>query len=179
MIVYFLRHASAGQHKLNPQKDEKRPLDKDGIEQCGQIGRALAALDVHVDAVVSSPLKRATQTASLVANEIAFEGKLTIDDGLRPEANFTQFRDLLSRHAKAEAIMVVGHNPSLSEFLSLLISGRSSESAVDLKKGAVARVETGKASTLQWCLTPKLVRSIESAGAESRASKSRASKSRK
>ena len=165
MIVYFLRHASAGQHKLNPQKDEKRPLDADGIEQCGQIGRALAALDVHVDAVISSPLKRATQTASLVGNEIAFEGKLAIDDALRPEADFQKFRELLGRYTKAEAIMVVGHNPSLSEFLSLLISGRSSESVVELKKGAVARVEAGKISTLHWCLTPKLVRSIQEGSA--------------
>ena len=47
MIIYFVRHASAGQHIMNPKKDEKRPLDKDGIEQCGFIGRALAALDVH------------------------------------------------------------------------------------------------------------------------------------
>jgi phosphohistidine phosphatase len=175
MIVYFLRHASAGQHKVDPEKDERRPLDKDGIEQCGQVGRALAAMDVHVDALISSPLKRATQTASLVGNEIAFEGKLTIDDALRPEADFNQFRELLGRHAKAEAIMVVGHNPNLSEFLSLLISGRSSESAVDLKKGAVARVEADKVSVLQWCLTPKVVRSIH----ESSANNSRPKTSRK
>ncbi len=161
MIVYFLRHASAGQHKSDPAKDEKRPLDKDGIEQCGQIGRALAAIDVHVDAIISSPLKRATQTASLVGNEIAFEGKLTLDKSLRPEGNFEQFREMLRKYAKAEAVMVVGHNPSLSEFLSLTISDRSSESAVDLKKGAVARVEMdNKSSALQWCLTPKLVRAI-------------------
>jgi phosphohistidine phosphatase len=175
MIVYFLRHASAGQHKSDPQKDEKRPLDKDGIEQCGHIGRALAVMDVHVDALISSPLKRATQTASLVGNEIAFEGKLSIDNALRPEAEFNQFRELLSRHARAEAIMVVGHNPSLSEFLSLVISERSAESAVELKKGAVARVEVDKVSTLQWCLTPKLVRSIY----ESSANNSRPNKSRK
>jgi len=175
MIVYFLRHASAGQHKGDPARDEKRPLDKDGIEQCGYIGRALAAMDIHVDVILSSPLKRATQTASLVGNEIAFEGKLTIDNALRPEASFAQFGDLLTRNAKAEAIMVVGHNPNLSEFLSLLISNRSSESAVDLKKGAVARVEVDKSATLQWCLTPKLVRTVH----ESSANSSRPNKSRK
>lgn len=176
MIVYFLRHASAGQHKANPEKDEKRPLDKDGIDQCGQIGRALAAMDVHVDALISSPLKRATQTASLVGNEIAFEGKLVIDDALRPDAEFSDFRELLGRHAKAEAIMVVGHNPNLSVFLSLLIGGRGgSESAVELKKGAVARVDVEKESTLQWCLTPKAVRSIQ----ESSANNSRPKTSRK
>ena len=49
MILYFLRHASAGEHFANPKKDEKRALDKEGIEQCGYIGRALAALDCQVD----------------------------------------------------------------------------------------------------------------------------------
>jgi phosphohistidine phosphatase len=168
MIVYFLRHASAGQHKADPAKDEKRPLDKDGIEQCGYIGRALAAMDVHIDVLIASPLKRATQTASLVGNEIAFEGKLTLDKALRPDGTFEQFRECLRKFAKAEAVMVVGHNPSLSEFLSLLISERSSEVAVDLKKGAVARVEMdNKSANLQWCVTPKLVRTIYESSADS------------
>ena len=43
MIIYFLRHASAGTHKADAKKDEKRALDKEGIEKCGMIGRALAA----------------------------------------------------------------------------------------------------------------------------------------
>src|ERR1700722_5887997 len=61
MILYFLRHASAGEHLAHPKKDEKRALDKEGIEQCGYIGRALAALDVQVDAIIASPLKRSPQ----------------------------------------------------------------------------------------------------------------------
>ena len=81
MILYFLRHASAGEHVTNPKKDEKRALDKEGIEQCGFVGRALAALNAQVDAIVSSPLKRCTQTASLVGNELGYEGKLQIDAG--------------------------------------------------------------------------------------------------
>jgi phosphohistidine phosphatase len=166
MIVYFLRHASAGQHRSDPVKDEKRPLDKEGIEQCGLIGRALASMDAHVDAVISSPLKRATQTASLVGNEIAFEGKLALDKALRPGETFEQFRELLRKHSKADAIMVVGHNPNLSEFLSLLVSKRGSDVVVDLKKGAVARVEAdNKSATLLWCLTPRLVRAIQESSA--------------
>src|SRR5512141_332272 len=115
MLVYFLRHASAGQHKADPAKDEKRPLDEDGIAQCGFVGRALALLDTHVDAVISSPLKRATQTASLVANDLAFESKIEIDPALRPEASYAQFRDLLVRHRDQEALVVGGHNPNLSQ----------------------------------------------------------------
>ena len=168
MIVYFLRHASAGTHFVNPKKDEKRGLDEDGIEQCRYVGRALGALDVGVDVVISSPLKRATQTASLVGNEMGFEGKLQIDPALRPEATFADFRKLLSKYSRHETIMVVGHNPNLSKFLGTLIGESGSEAAVDLKKGAVARVEVQRdAGTLNWCLTPKLLKTIYTSAAES------------
>src|SRR5258707_1150421 len=135
MVLYFLRHASAGEKFINPKKDEKRPLDPAGIEQCGYVGRALAALDTHVDAVISSPLKRAAQTASLVANEMGYEGKIQFHDGLRPNASFADFRRLLGTYAKSEAIMVVGHNPNLSEFVGRCISEAGCEAVVDLKKG--------------------------------------------
>lgn len=168
MILYFLRHASAGTHVANPKKDEKRALDKEGIEQCGYVGRALAALDVQVDAIVSSPLKRSTQTASLVGNELGYEGKLQLDLGLRPEAGLADFRKLLEKYAHQEAIMVVGHNPNLSQFLGAVISDSGCEASLELKKGAVAKVEMRRSSgTLQWCVTPKVLRALYETAVES------------
>src|SRR5690242_2046331 len=117
MIIYFLRHASAGERLTSPKKDEKRALDKTGIEQCGEMGRTLASLDIQIDQMISSPLKRAAQTASLVGNELSYEGKIQLEDGLRPGASFADFRKLLDKYSKFESIMVVGHNPNLSEFL--------------------------------------------------------------
>src|ERR1044071_8975877 len=125
MIIYFLRHASAGKSTPDPKKDEQRPLDEDGTLQSRYIGRLLANLDVQVDQIVSSPLKRARQTAALVANELAFEGALQTDDALRPEAAVAQFQTMVARYKKYDAIMVVGHNPSLTEFLSESISAGS------------------------------------------------------
>lgn len=169
MIIYFLRHASAGQSKPNAAQDAKRPLDKEGIDQCGYIGRALASLDVQVDVIVSSPLKRATQTASLVANEIGHDGKLVLSPALDKNGNMDSFRQLLDSHSKQDAIMVVGHNPNLSQFLSLLVSGGSSDRGVELKKGAVARVDWGsrKPALLIWCITPKVVRTVYDSAATS------------
>jgi phosphohistidine phosphatase len=168
MIVYFLRHASAGERLSNPKKDEKRALDRAGMEQCGDVGRALLALDVQVDMIISSPLKRSAQTAALVGNEIGYEGKLQFDDGLRPAATFVEFRKLLDKCARYETIMVVGHNPNLSEFLGRAISETGCEASVELKKGAVARVEMGRSSAaLHWCITPKVVRALYAAAAES------------
>lgn len=168
MIVYFLRHASAGERMTNPAKDDKRALDRAGIEQCGDVGRALLALDVQVDMIISSPLKRSAQTASLVGNEIGYEGKLQFEDGLRPGATFVEFRKLLDKYSRYETIMVVGHNPNLSEFLGRAISEAGCEASVELKKGAVARVEMGRSSAaLHWCITPKVLRSLYAAAAES------------
>jgi len=168
MILYFLRHASAGEHFVNPKKDEKRALDKEGIEQCGYIGRALAALDVQVDTIVSSPLKRCTQTASLVGNELGYEGRLMLDAGLRPEAGLADFRKILEKYARQEAILVVGHNPNLSQFLGSIISDSGCEASLELKKGAVAKVEMRRSSgTLQWCVTPKVLRTLYDTAVES------------
>jgi phosphohistidine phosphatase len=168
MIIYFLRHASAGEHLSNPKKDEKRALDETGVEQCGYVGRALAALDAQVEAIISSPLKRAAQTASLVGNEMGYEGKLQLDNALRPEAGFGDFRKLLDKYSKYESIMVVGHNPNLSEFLGRSISETGCEAGVELKKGGLARVELGRNSAvLNWCVTPKMLRTLYSAAAES------------
>ena len=168
MIIYFLRHANAGERLSNPKKDEKRALDKDGTEQCGIVGRALVAVDAIVDLIVSSPLKRATQTASLVGNELGYEGKIQLEDALRPGASYADFRRMLERHVKYDAIMVVGHNPNLSEFVGRIISDPGCDAGVELKKGGGAKVELGRGSgVLQWYVTPKILRSLYSAAAES------------
>jgi phosphohistidine phosphatase len=168
MILYVLRHTSAGDPLATPKKDEKRALDKEGIEQCGYVGRALAALEVQVDVIVSSPLKRCTQTAALVGNELGYEGKLQTEPGLRPEAGLADFRKILEKYSRQEAVMVVGHNPNLSQFLGSVISDSGCEASVELKKGAVAKVEMRRSSgTLQWCLTPKVLRALYDAAVES------------
>jgi phosphohistidine phosphatase len=164
MVIFFLRHASAGKKRATPKQDEKRNLDKDGIEQCREVGRALSAMDIQVDAILSSPLKRCTQTAALVGNELGYEGSIKLDAALRPEANYAEFRALLQKNSKFDCIMVVGHNPNLSEFCSLVLSKGKEAGAIDFKKGGAARVEhSGKdGAELTWCITPRLVRALQS-----------------
>jgi len=161
MIIYFMRHANAGEKRADPAKDEKRPLDKDGVLQCRYIGALLAALDVQVDQIISSPLKRATQTASLIGNDISFDGRLQISDSLRPSATYDDFRELVAACAKYEAIMVVGHNPNLTEFVSQVVTNGGSRKSIELKKGGVARVDfSPKRSVLNWMVTPRLARAL-------------------
>ncbi len=168
MIVYFLRHASANQHKILPKEDDQRPIDKVGEQQCHVVGRALVALGVKVDAVISSPLTRAVQTAELAVTELGYQNKIVISDAMRPEANYDQFHDLLTHYSNSDAIMVVGHNPSITEFLLHLMTGNEPSDCVDFKKGAVAKVDVqGEKGVLNWLLTPKMASKLQALSAKS------------
>ncbi len=168
MVVYFFRHASANQHKVLPKEDEKRPIDKVGERQCHTVGRALVALGVEVDAVISSPLTRAVQTAELAVTELGFKDRIVISDAMRPEASYDQFHDLLEHYSKSKAIMVVGHNPSITEFLLRLVTGSDGSECIDFKKGAVAKVDfvQGK-GVLNWLFTPKMASKLQALSAKS------------
>lgn len=168
MIVYFFRHASANQHKILPKEDEKRPIDKVGEQQCHVVGRALVALGVEVDTVISSPLTRAVQTAELAVTELGFKDRIVISDAMRPEASYDQFHDLLEHYSTSKAIMVVGHNPSITEFLLRMVTGSDHSECIDFKKGAVAKVdfEDGK-GVLNWLFTPKMASKLQALSAKS------------
>ena len=168
MEIYFLRHASAGDSQLNPAKDEQRPLDEQGIEQSHIVGCGLAALKLKPDAIIASPLVRAQQTAAIVAAELSHKDKIVTDGALRPGASFESFEQLLARYQGKEAILFVGHNPSMTEFVNRLVHGEASE-AIEMKKGAVARVDqaSGSSAMLKWLMPPKVVRALQQASARS------------
>jgi phosphohistidine phosphatase len=162
MNLYILRHASAGTRRANPKVDVKRPIDKEGKQQCLVVGSCLSALNVQFDRVVSSPLKRALQTASLVSNETGYDGKIEISEALLPEASVAKFQDLVRALQKYDNVLVVGHNPNLSVFFGSLIapSGRTS---IRLRKGAIARIDCAHLpGTLHWLVDPRILRGIYS-----------------
>ena len=164
MNLYILRHANAGVRRANPVVDIKRPLDKEGKQQCILIGNLLNSLNVQFDLVVSSPLKRAVQTAAFVANEVAYDGKIRLSSALAPTATLTDFRTLLSELNGFENVLVVGHNPNLTTFLGSLIAPSGRAAAIRLRKGAIARVDTTRTpASLQWLLDARIVRSLAKA----------------
>ena len=91
MILYLMRHANAGLFRGNPALDAKRGLIKEGKEQCMLMARMLSALKVQVDVIVSSPLKRALQTAQFVGTELGYDAKVEISPALAPNADLRRF----------------------------------------------------------------------------------------
>jgi len=172
MNIYIMRHASAGLRRANPILDRKRPIDKEGKRQCLQLAHVLNAMDLQFDLVVSSPLKRSMQTASLIGTETGYESPIMASDALAPEATFLQFQDLLHELAGYENILMVGHNPNLTGFVGALLvpastcpaislDGRGGLAPVRMRKGSLARLNfTRGPAILQWLLDPRTVRSL-------------------
>lgn len=174
MILYIMRHANAGLRRPNPLLDAKRSLVKEGKDQCILMARTLSALKVQIDAVVSSPLKRALQTAQFVATELGHEAKIEVSKALAPDGSYADFQALLSSHSDIENILVVGHNPNLVQFMGQLVTGNGGAS-LRLRKGAVARVDLDRhPPQLQWLIDPRLARNLyASVGKSSRPKTSR------
>lgn len=159
MNLFILRHASAGTQRANPVIDVKRPLDKEGKQQCLLAGSYLNSLKVQFDRVISSPLKRSQQTACFVGTEVGYEAGITVSEALAPGATLRQFQNLIDSLDGVENVLLVGHNPNLSIFLGSLIS--TGQSSIRLRKGAIARVDyTHRLGTLLWLVDPRILRSI-------------------
>jgi phosphohistidine phosphatase len=167
MNLFILRHASAGVRRANPLLDIKRPLDKDGKAQCLLLATVLNALNLNFDLVVSSPLKRSLQTAQLIATETGYEQKIQVSTALAPTAVFGQFQRLLRDCAASENVLVVGHNPNVTQFLGHLLGvGTNDDPAttparIRLRKGSLARVNlTRGTAVLQSLIDPRVVRAL-------------------
>ena len=180
MNVYLMRHANAGLRRENPLSDAKRGLVKEGKEQCMLMARVLGALEVQIDTIVSSPLKRAMQTAQFVGTEMGFEGRVEISKALAPGAEYPAFLDLLNKYQDREGILVVGHNPHLFQILGRMITGNGGAS-IRLRKGSIACVDMDHhPARLKWLLDPRTCRLIYgSVGYASKGKSSRPKTSRK
>ena len=160
MNLYLMRHANAGMHRANPLLDKKRGLIKEGKDQCMLMARVLNALKIQVDVIVSSPLKRALQTAQFVGTELGYDGKVEISTALLPDADYPAFQQLLAKYANREGVLAVGHNPNIFQFLGKLVTGNGGAN-LRLRKGAIARIDLERhPPQVQWLLDPRTARSI-------------------
>lgn len=160
MVLYLMRHADAGKFRGNPLLDAKRGLVKEGKDQCMLMARALSALKAPIDTIVSSPLKRALQTAQFVGTELGYDAKVEISHALAPTASFTEFQAMLAVYAGREGVLAVGHNPNMFQFLARLVTANGS-AAIRMRKGSIARVDMDQhPPRLQWLIDPRTVRNL-------------------
>jgi phosphohistidine phosphatase len=117
-------------------------------------------LELSFDLLLSSPFVRARQTAEIVASELKLKKRVEFFDGLVPGGNPKALIHALNELKPApENILLVGHEPYLSQLISLLASGHADAAAVEMKKGGLCKLEVGElrlgqCARLAWLLTP-------------------------
>jgi phosphohistidine phosphatase len=157
MVCYFVRHGAAADATEWTGSDGNRPLTGKGRKQMARVGRRLAKLGLEVNTILTSPLLRAKQTAELIAEALELEGNLLEDARLEGGFNSAGLAGILRDHQDCAAIMLVGHEPSLSEILGRVLGGAT----VNFKKGAVACVELRDSNSLSgellWLAPPSVL----------------------
>ena len=155
MQLYFLRHGIADWPNWDPTRDHERPLTKEGIKKMKATAKMLKALDLKFDAILASPYTRAWQTADIVANVLKLD--VQAEPNLAPGFDLDKAAQILRKHAAAKALLLVGHEPTLSRVIAQLIDGGH----VVMKKGALARVDIPDPDEahgeLVWLLPPKIL----------------------
>jgi phosphohistidine phosphatase len=166
MKLLVIRHAIAEDRDawaFAGKPDGERPLTEEGRKKMRRAAAGLKELVPSLDAIATSPLVRARQTADLVGRE--YDGAEIVElPQLTPDATVDDLLPWLSERGAEEAVAVVGHEPGLGFLVGWLLTGRH-ESFVELKKGAACLLDfddppaPGNA-VLVWALAPRHLRDL-------------------
>lgn len=157
--LYLLRHGLAVPHGTPGIADDDRPLTSEGERRVRAIGRGLKRLKLKLVRIATSPLPRALKTAQIVAEALGDADLVEVVDELRAGQDASSIRTWLATREETR-LMLVGHNPSLSDLLALLTTGDEKLGYCELRKGGIAAL-TGDPRGLykvDWIARPKLFR---------------------
>jgi phosphohistidine phosphatase len=171
--ILLLRHAKSdwGDPSL---ADFDRPLAKRGRKDAPRMGEVLAHFDCVPDRILSSPARRARQTAELVAEACGYKKSIRWEDHFYGGSSIDLMAALQQLPDHIERPMLVGHNPTMEETVAMLLSATADDEwndhwairlptaglvCLDVDVMAWDMLEPGEA-ILRWYLIPKLVKAI-------------------
>src|SRR5882672_671424 len=125
MNLFLLRHGIAVERGTpGCEKDAERPLTPKGERRLSQIADAMDAMGLKFDLILSSPYVRARQTAEIVADALGLKKKLEFSESLTPDGDARSLIGVLNKlEPKPASVLLVGHEPFLSDLISTLTSG--------------------------------------------------------
>lgn len=154
MQLYLLRHADADTVAAH---DDDRHLSDKGISQSQRTARFCEAHDVQPKLILTSPIRRAHQTAKIVSEHLRVEMKIVhwLACGARPEDMLHE----LEKFAAHKSVMVVGHEPDFSHFAAHLIGAKSD--GLHIRKSSLSSIEIFEfakdGGRLEFSIPPRLM----------------------
>lgn len=158
--IYLLRHGIAEDGEPG-KPDSDRALTAEGKK------KLRAVLDVAADGgvcpalIVTSPYRRAVQTADLAVETLEYRGDVLRSRTLLPDSDPQQAWEEIRLHKDLDSILMAGHEPLFGRLAAYLLGCPTLQ--VDFKKGALARIDIDTfgaqpRGTLKWMITARLTR---------------------
>jgi len=160
-VLYLVRHAIA--EVRGATADADRQLTAEGARRMRRVALGLKRLGVAPELILSSPLRRAEETAAILVSVLAPDLPIEIYPPLAPGNPIAEVISGLRQYRRAHHVLLVGHQPSLGELASQLLTGSPSLLPLPFKKGGAAAIEVSTlaprtAGTLSWFATAKQLR---------------------
>jgi len=146
MELYLLRHANADTEAAT---DDARTLSEKGIGQSRKIGRFCEAHEIAPDIILTSPVRRAHETAKIVSEMLRTEMQIVrwLACGMQP----AKALEHLLEHQKHERVMLVGHEPDFSQFAAFLL-GLPDGVQIRIRKASLTRIDLPALTAGVGCL---------------------------
>jgi phosphohistidine phosphatase len=158
MQIYLLRHGIAEDGKPG-RPDSERALTEEGRDKLRRVLTRARSAGVEPTVILTSPYKRALETAEAAAAELGYKGKIVRVNALVPEGMPAEVWEEIRARRGEDALLLASHEPLMSSMAAFLLESPSLQ--VDMKKAAIVRVDCDSAGThprgvLKWMLTPAL-----------------------
>ena len=158
MDIYILRHGIAEDGHAG-QPDSERALTPEGRKKLRAVLRMVAAAGVRPSLILTSPYRRALQTAQIAAEILDYKGDLVRTRALEPNSSPEAVWQEIRVHRDQAAILLSGHEPLFGGLTAHLLKAPSLH--VEFKKGGMVCLEMDHFGAephgvLKWYLTPKL-----------------------
>jgi phosphohistidine phosphatase len=156
MQIFLLRHGIAEDAKPG-RPDAERSLTADGRDKLRRVLKRARTADLDPSLILSSPYRRALETAAVAAEVLGYKGEIVRTGALVPESSPHDAWEEIRRRRDERAVLLSSHEPLMSSIAAFLLDSPALQ--VDMKKAALVRIDCEnfgpKASgVLKWMLTP-------------------------
>jgi len=161
MDLYIIRHGKAGKSMADPTNDARRGLTDKGRAEIKLIARWMRKRGVTFNLIATSPFDRARETAEIVAAQFPTTPPVEIWESLAIPGDIQELQKSLSANQTLSSVLIVGHEPMLSQFAGTLTTD-SGDLAIILGKGSIIKIrdlhgEESLRGDLEWLIPASLI----------------------
>ncbi len=120
--LILIRHTKSSWSDLG-LRDFDRPLKKDRTDDAKEMAKYLKKISLEPDLIICSPALRTKQTIEYFCGSLKYNYNKVEFDARLYESNAYDYLEVIREtDSRVNSLVIVGHNPSLSDLANLLLN---------------------------------------------------------